>query len=79
VSEDTIRSIKSGEVSADGSAQERAALEFTFENLREHRISDATFEKTRAVFGIERTTDIAATVGFYAMLASILNAFDVAK
>lgn len=79
VSEDTIRSIKSGEVPAHGSAEERAALQFAFENLRDHRISDATFEKTRAVFGIGRTTDIAATVGFYAMLASILNAFDVAK
>jgi len=79
VSEDSIRAIMSGEVSAHASAEEGAALQFVFENLRDHRISDATFEKARAIFGIERTTEIAATVGFYAMLASILNAFDVGK
>jgi 4-carboxymuconolactone decarboxylase len=79
VSGDTIQSIKNGEPPTNCSAEEGAVVQFVYETLRGHRITDATFQTVQSAFGIEATTEIAATMGYYCMLSSILNAFDVGR
>ena len=47
------------------------------ELLREHKVSDATYRAAMDRFGEQGLTDLTATVGYYAMLACVLNAFEV--
>lgn len=77
VSEKTIEAIRDGELPSQASEEEDAVIRFVYENLRDHEIRDATFRRVHGAFGIEGTTEIAATVGYYSMLASIINAFAV--
>ena len=58
---------------------EREALIVRYgrELLRDHRVSDATFEAARARLGDQGVVDLTATIGYYSMLACALNAFGV--
>lgn len=77
VSEETLHAIRNGEVPAGGG--EGAVVQFVYETLRHHRITDATFRRVQSAFGIEGTTEIAATVGYYSLLGNILNVYDVGR
>ena len=46
--------------------------------LRAHRVEEATFRALRERFGVELLVELTGAVGYYAMLACTLNAFDVA-
>jgi 4-carboxymuconolactone decarboxylase len=45
--------------------------------LRQHRVDGDTFEAARARYGERGVIDLTATLGYYALLASVLNAVDV--
>jgi 4-carboxymuconolactone decarboxylase len=45
------------------------------ELLRDHRVSEATFEAARARYGDQGVTELTAIMGYYTMLACALNAF----
>ncbi len=45
--------------------------------LNDHRLDDATFDALVERFGREGTLDLAGTVGYYGLMAQMLNAFDV--
>lgn len=77
VSEDTIQAMRDGELPSKSNEEEQAVIRFVYETLRDHEVTDATFRRVHGAFGIEGTTEIAATVGYYSMLASIINVFDV--
>jgi 4-carboxymuconolactone decarboxylase len=77
VSETTIQAIRNGELPSECSEAEDAVIRFVYENLRDHEITDATFGRVQGAFGIEGTAELAATVGYYSMLAGIINVFDV--
>ena len=47
------------------------------ELLRNHRVSEDTFEAAKAQFGEQGITELTATFGYYGMLACALNAFEV--
>ena len=47
------------------------------ELLRGKRVSDRTFGAARERFGVQGVTELTATLGYYAMLACALNAFEV--
>ena len=47
------------------------------ELLRNHRVSEATFEAAKAQLGEQGVTELTATFGYYSMLACALNAFEV--
>ena len=76
VSEKTIQALRNGEIPSSLKKDEDAVIRFTYETLRNLKVTDATFCKVQDIFGIEGTTEIAATLGYYVMLASIINAFD---
>ena len=79
VSEATIRSIREGRLPSAGNDGERVAVQFAYESLREHRVTDPTFQRARDLFGIEGATEIAATIGYYTLLATLINVFDVGR
>jgi 4-carboxymuconolactone decarboxylase len=47
------------------------------EILSKHRVDEATFDAARARFGERGIIDLTATFGYYALLASVLNAVEV--
>lgn len=57
-------------------AEEALIVEFGRDILRNHRVSESTFEKAMARYGVQGTVDLAATMGYYTMLACALNAFE---
>ena len=59
------------------SAQESAVVEYGREFFRTHKVSQATFGKALAQFGIRGLTELTNLMGYYASLAFNINAFGV--
>jgi alkylhydroperoxidase family enzyme len=57
--------------------RERTALRFATEVLREVRASDGTFAATARVFSPREIVELILTVGYYMMLARLLETTDV--
>ena len=47
------------------------------ELLQDHRLKDATFNAARERYGDKGVIDLSATVGYYAMMASLLNTIEL--
>jgi 4-carboxymuconolactone decarboxylase len=62
---------------ADLGKDEAAIVEYVRQLLVEHRAEDATVAALRGRLGVQGVVDLTATIGYYAMLACTLNAFDV--
>jgi 4-carboxymuconolactone decarboxylase len=45
--------------------------------LGDHAIPDDLFEDAKATFGVEGVVELTATMGYYSMIACVLNAFEV--
>lgn len=58
-------------------ADDAAVVQFVLELLRQHRISDATFEAMRALVGNDGVVDVLVVSGYYHTLAHCLQALDV--
>jgi 4-carboxymuconolactone decarboxylase len=56
---------------------ERLVYDITMELNTTHRLSETTFKRGLAMFDEQRLVELVNAVGFYAMVAMTLNAFDV--
>lgn len=52
-------------------------VRYARELLNDHAVADETFDAVKDRFGVQGVTDLTATVGFYSMIACVLNAFEV--
>jgi 4-carboxymuconolactone decarboxylase len=77
VSTDAIEVVEERANATELSADERLIIVFGRELLRENEIGDRTFEAARKRFGDVGVTELAATFGYYSMLAVVLNALEV--
>lgn len=59
------------------SSEEATIINYGRELFQDHRVSDATFDAAKAMFGEQGVTELTATMGYYGMLACALNAFQV--
>ena len=57
--------------------EEAVVVRYARELFRDHRVSDETFEAARSRLGDQGVTELTATLGYYAMLACALNAYEV--
>jgi 4-carboxymuconolactone decarboxylase len=57
---------------------ERLIYEFVTELLDSKTVSTATFERTKAAFGVEGVIEATTCAGCYGMIGLVLNVFDVA-
>lgn len=71
---ETVRTKYSIERLPDG---ERLLVGYVRELLEKHEVSDATFKAALAKYGQQGIVELTATVGYYSMLATTLNAFHV--
>ncbi|MCK9485811.1 MAG: carboxymuconolactone decarboxylase family protein [Dehalococcoidia bacterium] len=58
-------------------ADEGAIVTYVRELLREHRVTEDTFRALHTVVGDQGIVDLTGLVGYYGLVASILNAFEV--
>lgn len=79
VSTATIDAIRDGELPLEAGAQERAAIRLAYETLHDQNVTDACYQEVQAQFGAAGTSEVAATIGFYSMLANILTVFNVGR
>lgn len=61
----------------DLEVRERRIVEYGRELFEDHGVSDTTFEAAFEAFGESGITELTGTMGYYAMLACVLNAFEV--
>jgi 4-carboxymuconolactone decarboxylase len=78
ISLETIRAIHQQKGPEHFSFEEAQVISCAQELLRSHRLSEATFQALYARLGEGGLVELIATIGYYAMLACTLNAFDVA-
>lgn len=76
--DETIEAIRTGQHPALRDASEEAIYELVTEYLARHRVSDATFERTRDVLGETGVVDVIGVVGYYSLVSMTLNVFEVA-
>jgi 4-carboxymuconolactone decarboxylase len=57
--------------------RERIVVEYGRELFGDHRVSDETFDAAFDRFGESGITELTGTMGYYAMIACALNAFEV--
>ena len=77
VSMETIRAIHQHKGPESLSFEEAQIVSCVQELLRSHRMSEPTFQALYARLGERGLVELTATIGYYAMLACTLNAFDV--
>lgn len=77
VSEDAIDAVATRRPTDDLSEDEALVVRYGRELFREHEISDAVFRSARDRFGVTGVIELTATMGYYSMLACVLNALEV--
>ena len=73
----TIRDIRDGSAEGNLKGTEAIVVNFTRELMRLNRVSETTFNAGLNEFGEQGLVELTATLGYYSMLACLLNAFDV--
>ncbi len=74
---ETIRKIHQQQGPEHFSFEDAQVISYVQELLRSHRVSEGTFQAIYARLGEQGLVELTAAVGYYAMLACTLNAFDV--
>jgi 4-carboxymuconolactone decarboxylase len=77
LAEDTIQAIARGTAPQGLSGDAAMLVRYVQELLRNHKISDATFNAVRDRFGMRKTLEITALIGHYLLVGQILAAFEV--
>jgi len=77
VAEDAIDIVANRKPASDLSGDYAAIVRFTRELLDNHRASDAVFDAVKKRFGNAGVIEVKATVGYYSMIACVLNATEI--
>ena len=77
LSEEIIAAIREYRAPAGLTPEDAAVVQFVLEILRQHRISEATFEAMRALVGDAGVVDVLIVSGYYHTLAHCLQALEV--
>ena len=77
VSEETISSIRQRRSPEGLSAEDEATVGFVQELLRNHRVSDTTFNAVQQRLGVAGVVDLLVLTGYYWMLSHALSVLEV--
>lgn len=73
-----IEAVERGKPPANLAAKEQALFDFCYQLLRgNHHVSDTAYGAAIAQFGMPATVQIAVTLGYFAMMGFVVNAFEV--
>ena len=74
---EAIAAIRDRQAPIGLTVEETIVFNYVSELLNNHRVTDATFQAAHDKFGNQSIVDLTATAGYYSLIASTLNAFDV--
>ena len=77
LSDEVISAIREYRAPSGFDTKDASIVQFVLELLRQHRVSDATFEAVRAIVGDAGVVDILVVSGYYHTLAHCLQALEV--
>lgn len=77
VSEDTIQTIIQGKAPDGLSRDEQILASYAQELLRDHNVSDASYDAVKDRFGVQGTVDVTVLIGHYVLVGLVLSAFQV--
>jgi 4-carboxymuconolactone decarboxylase len=77
VSPDVVAAIRDNRKPELKRDDERTVYDVATELMQTKELSQATYDRAIAQFGIEGTVDLISTVGYYAMVGIFLKSFDV--
>ena len=78
VRDEIIAAVRDRRPPRDTTEEESQVLDFCHQALRgNHHVSEATYQAVVARFGVQGAVELAATIGYFAMIAMPLNAFEV--
>ncbi len=77
VSDGSIAAVRDRRAPEGLSPDEALLVSYAQDLLRHGAVSDATFAAAMELLGPQGVVDLTATIGYYSMIASVLNAFDV--
>ena len=77
ISDATVQAIKHRLPVDNLPVQDQALVRFARELVRDHKVSDATFVAVHGILGDGGIAELTAAIGYYCLLACVLNAFEV--
>jgi len=77
VPEQAIAAVLGGSSLAELPAADAQVIEFVRDLLMTNRVAEDAFQSALRRFGVQGLVELAATAGYYGMLACVLNAFEV--
>jgi 4-carboxymuconolactone decarboxylase len=78
VPQDTVDAIREGRTPPNLTAEEALVQDFCTQLASgHHRVSDATYQAARQHFGAQGVVELAVCLGYFAMIAFPLNAFEI--
>ncbi len=77
IRQETIRAIHQRKAPDALSPDDAQIVSYVQELLRSHRVSEPAFQALLGRLGVRGLVELTATIGYYAMLACTLNAFEV--
>ncbi len=75
--ESTIKAIADGSAPAGLSGDEELVVRYTQQLLRDHKVSDVTFNAAQERFGVQGTLNMTVLIGHYLLVGQVLAAFEV--
>jgi 4-carboxymuconolactone decarboxylase len=72
-----LADLRQGNRPASMKPDETAVYEFATELLRNHKVADATYQKTLSLLGEKNLVDLTALIGTYGTYAALLNVNEV--
>jgi len=76
ISSDVVEALRDGRTPKFERADEQLVYDIVTEMQETKRLSQATYDRGIAAFGLELMIEFMTAVGFYTMVAVVLNAFD---
>jgi 4-carboxymuconolactone decarboxylase len=78
IPQDTVDAIREGKPPAPLTSEEKLVTEFCTQMISgDHRVNDATFTAALDHFGTQGLVELVVTLGYFAMIALPLNAFEI--
>ncbi len=75
--ENVIAAVKEGEIPEDAPDDVKTVCVFVTELVHTRRVCDETYAKTRETIGERGLVDLIAVVGYYSLIAGLLNTFEI--
>ena len=77
VSDSTIKAIADGSAPAGLSGEDELVVRYTQQLLRDHKVTDATFNAVQERFGVQGALNMTVLIGHYLLVGQVLAAFEV--